>query len=147
MTSDLVRTLAFAYRRRGATTMERANLMHMLTFDLRWLAPDPTRRLVAKAIQAGLLVEDGDALRANFDASAVDIPVNFRPRDDVLDADEPHDAPPLAGAPADPVADERARRGGLLRSEVARLVVERRATGADVREKAREAEARILRGE
>ncbi|MFA5862123.1 MAG: DUF2240 family protein [Candidatus Thermoplasmatota archaeon] len=142
MTSDLVRTLAFAYKRRGADVMERAKLLHMLTFDLRWLSPDPTKRLVTRAIQAGLLVEEGEALRANFDAGAVEIPVNFRPRENVADDEGPHDAPPAKDWSPDPAAEERARRGGLMRTDVARLVIARR-KGVDVREQARELEARL----
>lgn len=145
MTSDLVRTLAFAYKRRGADVMERAKLLHMLTFDLRWFSPDPTKRLVTRAIQAGLLTEEGDLLRANFDASAVEIPINFRPRENVADDEGPHDAPGAKSAP-DPAGEERARRGGLMRLDVARLVIARR-KGDDVREQARELEARLATGQ
>lgn len=141
MTSDLVRALAFAYRRQGADAMDRSKLLHLLTFDLRWLAPDPAKRLVTRALQAGLLVEQGEQLRANFDVAAVEIPVNFRPRDHLADDEGPHDAPPPPGGP-DAATLERTRRGGLLRLDVARLVVARRA-GEDVRERARELEARL----
>lgn len=139
--SDLVRTLAFAFRRRGADVMERAKLLHMLTFDLRWLSPDPAKRVLARAIAAGLLKEEGDQLRAGFDVQAVEVPVNFRPRDNLADDDAPLGAVPWI---ADEAEAERARRGGLVSRDVAQLIVARR-RGEDVTAAARELAARTAR--
>lgn len=173
--SDLVKVLAFAFRRKGAATMPGADLRLMLAYDLRWLAPEDAKRVVQRALQVGLLREEGEHLHAAFDVGAIDIPLNFKPRADVADDEGPFDAPPPraptaapplvapaitaptpppteatapARAPAelDKFADaERARRGGMLSHEVARLVVERR-LGADVEARLADAEARVLKG-
>jgi hypothetical protein len=131
--NDLVRALAFAYRRRGADVMERSRLLHMLTFDLRWFSPDPAKRLVARALAGGLLEQAGDELRPTFDVAAVDIPVNFRPREDLADAQEPIVAPPPEATP---------HVGYPVSADVARLVLARR-RGEDVRERAGELRRRI----
>lgn len=137
---DLFRTLAFAYKRRGAETMERAKLLHMLTFDLRWFSPDPAKRLLSRAIAAGLIREEGEMLRLAFDADAVEIPVNFRPREDLTDEEGPLPAAPPGKGDADAMA-ERERRDGLIDLDVARLILARR-RGEDVAERAREMLAR-----
>lgn len=130
MTDDLVRTIAFLFLRRGADVMERTKLLHMLTFDLRWLAPDQGKRALARALGAGLVREEGELLRVAFDPKLVQIPVNFRPHDSLADATGPlTGAVPWTGA--DEVEEERARRGGLVSRDVAALMVARR-KGEDV---------------
>lgn len=129
--NDLVRVLAFAYRRRGAEVMERSRLLHMLTFDLRWFSPDPAKRIVARALASGLVAQEGDNLRAAFDVAAVDVPVNFRPREDLADASDPVEAPVPPRVSEMPVS-----------AEVARLIAARR-SGEDVRERAAELRRRM----
>lgn len=151
--SDLARALAFAFKRRGTTTMERSKLLHLLAFDLRWFSPDPAKRVIQRGVQTGLLQEEGDKVTLTFDADAIDIPLNFRPRDDVVEGDAPPDLPSRkaaavaarAPAPENAAAEERRRRGNLITEEVAALVVARR-RGEDVRERARAAEARLTSG-
>lgn len=163
MTNDLARTLAFAFKRRGTGTMERSKLLHLLAFDLRWFSPDPAKRVIQRALQAGLLREEGDKVSLAFDADAVDIPLNFKPREDLADAESapldlpsrklaalPRPPPPLDAPDPAPLANadavaERQRRGGLVTEDVAALLVARR-RGEDVRERARELEARLTSG-
>jgi hypothetical protein len=172
--SDLVRVMATAFRNKGAIAMPGADLRFVLAFGLRWFAPEDAKRVVARAIEVGLLVQEGDTLRVTFDPAKVDVPVNFRPSAGVFEEDAPSGlpaapehanavdagapaaaqshaharthAPPAAHAPpADAAAhEERARRGGLVSLEAAALVVARR-RGEDVTERARELEARILK--
>lgn len=97
--SDLLRTLAAVYRRRGLTEIAAADLKHALSLDLRWFAPADAKRLTQHAVDVGLLEADGDVLRATFDVAAVDVPVTFRPTLAVLDEAAPA-APPVRKAPA-----------------------------------------------
>lgn len=163
MTSDLARTIAFAFRRKGLDAMPAGDLRLLLAYDLRWFAPEDAKRCVARAIETGLLHEGSGVARPTFDVRAIDIPLNFRPTTDVLEADvtplppapapapAPAIAPPHAPAPLPSPApaieraaeDERRKRGLLLSVEVARLVVRRRA-GEDVAAEAAALEARLL---
>lgn len=160
--SDLVRAVAFAFRRKNAASLSGTDLRMVLAFDLRWLAPEDAKRAVERAIATGLLQEDGAKLRPSFDVAAIEVPVNFRPGAALLDEDVPTDLPRArAGAPeAQPSApapqtappppppdepdeevehalarEERAKRGNLVSTDVARLIVQRRA-GKDVRAQA-----------
>ena len=142
--------------------MERSKLLHLLAFDLRWFSPDPAKRVIQRAVQAGLLREEGDKVHLAFEADAVDIPLNYRPPDNLADAEGPVDLPsrklaalakppqaPAPGATPAPAhaeaAAERARRGNLVTEDVAALLVARRA-GEDVRERARALDARLTSG-
>lgn len=158
MSDDLARVIAFAYLRRGVDVMERSKLLHLLTFDLRWFSPDPAKRILARAIESGLLAQEGEGLlRVTFDARSVDVPLNWKPREDLADATGPIDIParqlaaltksaPTAAAPTtaapDPADAERARLGGLVTAHVARLILARRA-GEDVRDRATDHWARL----
>ncbi|HUR68406.1 MAG TPA: DUF2240 family protein [Candidatus Thermoplasmatota archaeon] len=154
--SELVRAMAFAFRRKGAETMAGTELRYLLAFDLRWFAPEDAKRAVLRAIETGLLREEGDALRPSFDVRAVDVPMNFRPTSAALEEEIvappklPAQPAPTAVVPPTPAApveraaeDERRRRGLLVSLDVARLIVRRR-TGDDVAADAAALEAQLL---
>lgn len=165
--SDLVRALAFAFRRKGADALPGTDLRLMLAYDLRWFAPEDAKRVVQRARELGLLAEADGVVRPTFDPARVEVPVNFRPTVAVLDEEVPADlpppapraaapapaptppppeSPPVPPAPGAALAEaERARRGGLMSLEVAALVVARRG-GEDVTGRLAEAEARVLKG-
>lgn len=151
--SDLARTIAFAYRRKGLDVMAGTELRLLLAYDLRWFAPEDAKRVVQRALDAGLLLPQGDALRPAFDVAAVDIPLNFRPGTHVLEEEiGALPAPPAPVPPPQPQPDavveraaeeERRRRGLLLGLDAARLIVRRRA-GEDVTGEAAQLEAGLL---
>lgn len=147
MTGDLARTVAFAFRRKAASTLTRSELMLTLAMDLRWLSPDEAKRTIDAAQRSGLLSLEGDALKLTFPPESVQVPLNYRPPEGVWEevSDFPT-LPPPAAAPADHEAEaERARRGGMVSIEVARVLVARR-KGEDVAARAAEIETRLLRG-
>lgn len=160
--SDLLRTLSFAFRRKGDQVMPANGLRMLLAFDLNWFAPADAKRLVERALEGGLLAQEGDDLRLLFDRNGVEVPVGFRPTHAVLDEpipEKPRSAAPPPAAPAAPAmrpelphaADpheeeaqaERARRGNLLTLDVARLYVRRR-HGEDVKPLLADAERALL---
>lgn len=150
--SDLARAIAFAYQRKGARTMPRLDLHMLLSMDLRWFAPEESKKIVARAVESGLLVVEEDTLRVAFDPSTVAVPLSFRPQarallEEALVELPAPSAPPRPAPPArgdEEAMAERARRGGLLSLDVARLVVARRA-GEEVAPRLAEAEASILK--
>lgn len=167
---DMARVIAFAFRRRGAQQLPSSDLKLLLAFDLRWFSVEDAKRIVARAIETGLLQEMAGELVPTFDIDAIEVPVHFKPTLAVLDeaprslparvvapapAPEPVPVPKLAPAPApapaqgsaqaEPTVEaERRRRGLLVSAEIAQLIVERRA-GADVAERAAELEQKMLR--
>lgn len=104
--SDLVRTLAFAFRRKGADALRGTELRLVIAFDLNWLAPEDAKRAVTRAIEAGLLREEGEMLRPTFDPRAIDVPLNFRPGPGLFDEPVPADLPPPAAEAAEAAAPQ-----------------------------------------
>ncbi len=101
--SDLVHTLAAAFRRKGSDRMPATELPLLLAFGLHWFAPADAKRFVERAIAGGFLARDNEDLVLAFDRDAVDIPLNFRPTANVLDAPFPA-MPPRRAAKALPEA-------------------------------------------
>lgn len=93
--SDLLRTLAFAYRRKGSDVVQGSDLRLLLAYDLRWFAPEDAKRVVHRGVELGLLRDEGEGrLRPVFDPAKVDVPLNFRPTPHVLDEEAPASFPP-----------------------------------------------------
>lgn len=168
--SDLVRSVAFVFRRKGADALAPHDFTNVLSFDLRWFSPSDAKRVLALATERGLLVAEGALVRPSFAADAVEMPVNFRPGPETLDEPAAATVPPAAPArpwqllPGDPepedgllarAADaaglapealrreaehEREKSAGLLTLEAAAVLVLAR-RGHDVAVLAREARA------
>lgn len=144
--SDLLRALAFAYRRKGVDAMGGAELRLLLAYDLRWFAPEDAKRFVQRAVEVGALREEGERMVPSFDVGAVEIPLNFRPGPFVLEEAPTAEPPPSTAGSSElerAAEDERRRRGLLLSLDVARLVVRRR-KGEDVAAEAATLEAQKL---
>ncbi len=77
---DVERALAFVALRRGRTTLPEADWRNILSLDLGWMPPGQAASFVARAVAAGTLWPDGDALRLAFDPATVEVPFGFRPR-------------------------------------------------------------------
>ncbi|HLE98213.1 MAG TPA: DUF2240 family protein [Candidatus Thermoplasmatota archaeon] len=147
--SDLATAIAVVFRRRGSPAMTPTDFRHVASFDLKWFPPKDSARLLEAALASGLLVDEAGRLRPSFDVQRVDVPVDFQPGPDVLDA--PAGTLPAAPAATPPLAEllaaavgvspeelaglaraEQERAQGMLEEETALLLAARR-RGADVR--------------
>jgi hypothetical protein len=119
---DVEAALAFVATRQARRALRQQEWVHVLSFDLGWMAPAQARRMVELAQAAGLLAPDGDALRFTLDPASVQVPTLFRPRPDA----EPEAAAP-AGPPASFVVwlDAYVRQAGCDRAEALRRVAQR----------------------
>ncbi|HVL48791.1 MAG TPA: DUF2240 family protein [Candidatus Thermoplasmatota archaeon] len=149
--SDLRRALAYVFRRKGETTLPKTVFKQSVTFDLHWFAPEQTKKLLEHALAVGALVADGDHVRPAFNVATIEVPMGFRPTEDILSEIPEPDAAPAApalydelvaavaaaigetpAAVAQAASEVRARAANLLAPEVALLEVAR-ARGADPR--------------
>lgn len=64
--------------------LRRPEFIYFLAIDRRWMSRDQAGSLIAIAIRAGLLKEDGGVLVPTFNPAEVDIPLGFRPSDDIF---------------------------------------------------------------
>lgn len=73
--------------RRDTETVTRAEFIYSLTADLGWFDPDGAEEALEVGFEAGLIVSDGDDLRAGFDVGSIDVPEGWSPDADSLEAD------------------------------------------------------------
>jgi hypothetical protein len=136
--SELARVVAFVFRQRGRDTMAKNEFKQLLSFRLNWFPPAQASQVLERALRAGLLREEGDAVRLAFDPAGLDLPLDFRGSARVLEEPLPSEPGPAAPAPpTDPAVAERMRglrerAQGKLSEEAARLLAMREG-GADVR--------------
>ncbi|MHB1262308.1 MAG: DUF2240 family protein, partial [Thermoplasmatota archaeon] len=101
VSSDLEIALAFIARRQATKAMSASRWSHMLSLEMGWMNPGQARAFVDRAVRAGLLAPDGDALRLVIDPTSVEVPRGFRPK---AEAEAGATTPaPAAGQGASPV--------------------------------------------
>jgi hypothetical protein len=83
--ADVERTFAAVFVAKGASVLDEAEIVRVLSFNLRWIAPALARELIRAARENGLLQSEGSGLRPAFDAQAVGIPLGFRPDVETLE--------------------------------------------------------------
>ncbi|MFB6128109.1 MAG: DUF2240 family protein [Halolamina sp.] len=77
-------TVAAPFRSAGTDRLERGKFVVALSLDRDWFSPDQAKRLVDIATGRGLLAENDGDLLAQFDPTAVEVPEEFTPTEDVL---------------------------------------------------------------
>lgn len=68
--------------------LRRPEFIYFLAIDRRWMSRDQAGALITIALRAGLLHEEGGVLVPSFNPAEVDIPLGFRPSDDIFQQGE-----------------------------------------------------------
>jgi hypothetical protein len=68
--------------------LRRPEFIYFLAIDRRWMSRDQAGSLIAIALGAGLLREEGGVLVPSFNPAEVDIPLGFRPSEDIFEQGE-----------------------------------------------------------
>lgn len=76
--------VAAPFRGRGRDRLPESEFIVALSLDRGWYSPDQAARVVDVAVGRGLLARDGEALRAEFDPDAVEVPAGFAPDEGLL---------------------------------------------------------------
>lgn len=82
---SLVYTIIAPFRHSGTDSIKVKDFDFILSFDLKWMSPGQAASLRARAMDAGLLKENGGLLSLSFDSTSVTIPRNFRPPEELSD--------------------------------------------------------------
>lgn len=82
---SLRRVVAAPFLRRDTEIVTRAEFIYSLTADLGWFDPDEAEKALERGFEDGLLVSDGDDVRAEFDVTSIDIPDGWSPDADSLE--------------------------------------------------------------
>jgi hypothetical protein len=76
--------VAAPFIQNGTRRLEENEFVVALSLDRDWFSPDQSKRLIDVATGEGLLERDDDGLAITFDPSAVTVPEEFVPDEDLL---------------------------------------------------------------
>lgn len=157
--SELQRTVAVVFNRKGKKLLSEREFINALFFELKWSDPTGAGRIEAReaqrileaALKKGLLELSEGYVKPTFDQKSVDVPLNYKPTRDLLKELGDGGASPAQPArePAGPkdrkeaqplpvfsvlIDDIAAKSGWNKREVVARInkVVERLSVDAEV---------------
>lgn len=90
--SELQRTVAVVFNRKGKKLLSEREFVNALFFELKWSDPTGAGRIEAReaqrileaALKKGLLELADGYVRPTFDHKTVDVPLNYRPTRDLL---------------------------------------------------------------
>ena len=82
--SILHQTFASLYKRKGKDVIKAKDLELLASMELRWFEPAEARKLVAYALSFGVIEDTGDGLKTIFVLDSVEIPLGFRPPENLL---------------------------------------------------------------
>jgi hypothetical protein len=77
------------FKNAGKVTMAESEVALMLSHGLRWLKPKDAERFMQKSLEIGLLERKGGGgeLSPTFDASSVEVPLDFKLDEKAIDVD------------------------------------------------------------
>jgi hypothetical protein len=81
---ELMLVAATPFKRNNKKSLSIKDFEFVLSFDLKWMAPDAASRIRDKAIGAQLLRFEGVELVSAFDISKIEIPHGFKPSDSLF---------------------------------------------------------------
>ena len=80
----LERVVAHVFRKKGKVTPI-SEFVFALSLDLKWFSPDQAELVLTNAEKNGLVRIVGDMVEPLFDIHAVEIPIDFRPDQSILE--------------------------------------------------------------
>jgi len=81
----LKKALAFLFQREGSE-ISKEDFVYAQSVDLEWFSSDEARKLIDKALEAGLVDADENIIKANFEYGQIDIPIGFEPSKKILES-------------------------------------------------------------
>jgi hypothetical protein len=80
----LQQTIASLFKRKGSESINQKALELLVSMELRWFDPTEAKKIIEYSKKTGLLTENSDGLKPNFDVSSIQIPIGFRPPKDLM---------------------------------------------------------------
>ncbi|MDR0778653.1 MAG: DUF2240 family protein [Methanomassiliicoccaceae archaeon] len=92
---ELKFTAAAFFRNKGKNVVTEDEFVMGISMDMRWVSPTDAKDVLSLLIRENYLVKDGGYLRPAFDVHTADVPLGFKPSNDlVLKAKKPKKAVP-----------------------------------------------------
>ncbi len=82
--SEVQRSIAVLFRRKGKEILTEKEFVFSASMDLRWFSPKDAQKLLDAGLTAGFLKRIDGNLLPTFDFSGIDIPIDYKPTPDAL---------------------------------------------------------------
>lgn len=87
MAIELIKnSVTLLYKKKGTDVISRKDLELIITMDFRWFNPSDANKLIDLAVAAGLLLEQKNGLKTNFDWRDRNVPIGFKPTPEIFEA-------------------------------------------------------------
>ena len=82
--SELQRSIAVLFRRKGKEALTEREFVFSASMDLRWFSPKEAQRMMDAGVAGGYLRKVDGNLLPTFDFGDIDIPIDYRPTPEML---------------------------------------------------------------
>lgn len=125
MQDDLFLCAAALVRNKGKSVFSETDILMGMSMDLRWMTYSDAKAVLNAMISQKVMERNGDVIRITFDASSYDVPVAYRPTEQLIASaktskkSEPVQKPEPAEKPKDvmPVLMKMASEVGMERKD------------------------------
>ena len=83
--SDLQRSIAVLFRRKGKEFLTEQEFVSSASFDLRWFTPKDAQKLLDASLTGGYLQRKNGHIVPTFDLGSIEVPLDFKPPREILD--------------------------------------------------------------
>lgn len=109
MTDEYTVCTAAFFRNKGKNVITETEFLMGLSMDLHWMPYGAAKALLSVLLSKGVMVKNGEFLKPSFEISDVDVPVAYRPSQQLIDSlktakpapAKPAETPKAAPVPAD----------------------------------------------
>ena len=82
--SDLQRSIAVLFKRKGKGVLTEKEFVFSASMDLRWFSPKEAQKMLDAGLEGGFLKKVNGNVLPTFDFGEVKVPLDYRPTSDVL---------------------------------------------------------------
>jgi hypothetical protein len=81
---ELRYTAAAFFRNKGKSVVTENEFIMGISMDLRWVPPSDAKDVLSLLVHEGHLKKEGEYIKATFNVYATDVPLGFKPSDDLI---------------------------------------------------------------
>ena len=84
---EVRKAIAFLFKRKGRESMSEKDFVMSASMDLGWFPPREAQKLMQIGLDSKLLQASNGKLKPTFDASTIDVPLDYAPPSSLLQAE------------------------------------------------------------
>jgi hypothetical protein len=99
MADEFIICAAAFFRNKGKNVITENEFLMVISMDLHWMPYGKARLLLNELLSRKILIRNGEFLKPSFEISDIDVPVAYRPSDDLVSSLEQKKAERPAAGP------------------------------------------------